>query len=225
MMAAHFSASVRQTELGEYAFEGCKALTSFRFRRDLENKEEMHSKTPFKDCTVLTEFYLDNAVTRADWIPSAPALKSINVAADHPHFKSVDGVLYSKDKKTLLRVPSGIVGEFTVPRTVTSIGSNAFRGSRGITEVILPSSVTTVGDGAFADCAALGSIDLPGKLTEVGKGAFRNCTSLSHIHVSGSVRHIGDGAFDGCKAIESITVSPENKYYRAEGTKLIAVNK
>ncbi len=192
------------TELGGYAFDGCVSLTAFRFKRDLQNAEAMRRESPFRGCTALTEFYLDAAVTRADFLPFAPALTAIKAASDHPHFTTVNGALYTKDKKTLLRVPTGYVGEFTLPRGVKAIAPHAFRDCVGITEVILPSTLLTVGESAFAGCTALRSIDLPGKLTEIGNGTFQGCTALARVHVPGSVRRIAETAFSGCTALPDI---------------------
>ena len=211
-------------EIGGNAFCDCVSLSSFHFKRDLKNAEELHRRTPFSGCSSLRAFYLDKAVTRADWLPSAPMLEEFKIPADHPHFVTVGGVLYSKDKKTLLRVPTARAGEFTVPRGVNAIAPSAFRGCDGITEVILPSTLLTVGNNAFAGCKSLRSIDLPNKLTEVGGGAFSNCSALTRVHISGSVRRVGTDAFDGCTALSEITVSPQNRFYLAQGKKLIPLS-
>ena len=211
------------TELGGGAFENCSGLSSLRFKKDLVNAEEMHKESPLSNCGALTELYLDDGVTRADWIPSAPALLEIKISPNHPKFTTLGGALYSKDKKTLLRVPTGKTGEYSVPRGVVAIAPNAFRGCAGITEVTLPSTLLTIGEGAFADCASLRSMDLPGRVTEVGARAFLGCTALTSLYISGSVRHVGDGALEGCSALGKITISPENKAYRQEGGRLISV--
>ena len=196
-------------------------MTSFHFKRDLSNAEEMHKETPFEGCSSLKEYYLDYGVTRADWLPSAPALISINVPADHPLFTAIDGVLYSKDKRTLLRVPTGYAGEFILPRGVYTIAPNAFRNCSKITEVILPSSLQKIDTGAFLGCSSLRSVNFPGRLTEVGDKAFEGCTELARVHISSSVQRIGEGTFAGCPALRDISISPENKAYRLEGEKIM----
>ncbi|MBR2650456.1 MAG: leucine-rich repeat domain-containing protein [Clostridia bacterium] len=208
-------------ELWDGAFSGCVSLGSLTFGRDLLCDERIHKESPFLGCTALSKICLEDAVRRADWIPAAPALTEFKVSRGHPEFSVVDGALYSKDKKTLLRVPGGISGEYSVPRGVTAIADNAFRGCGGISEVRLPSTLLTIGKRAFAECTSLCSIDIPGKLTDIGEGAFLDCKALTRVHISGSVCHIGEGALLGCDALAELTVSLENKHYRADGCKLL----
>ena len=208
-------------EIHGAAFENCTSLTSLRFCRDLESGERMRREPPFAGCTALTEFFLESSVRRADWLPTAPALTAIRVSPDHPTFVSIDGVLYSKDKRTLLRVPGGLTGPFTVPRGVTAIAPYALCGCTGITAVSLPSSLRTVGEGAFRGMTALTALSLPGKVSEVGKEALADCTALTALHLPGSVCRIGEELLRGCAALTSLTVSPANRHYRAEGTRLI----
>lgn len=208
------------TDLFAYAFKNCRALKRLTFRRALNNREDAHRKSPFLGCESLIEIRLEKEVETVAWLPAAPALMRYTVPTDHPTLRAEGGVLYSKDKKQLLRVPAGLCGEFSVPRGVEVIAENAFRGCDKITEVALPSTLIRIGDAAFRGCSALRSIDLPGKLTEVGARAFADCTSLTSVHISGSVKEIGEDAFVGCSALTDLTVSPGNPRYTAESGKL-----
>lgn len=54
-------------------------------------------------------------------------LKSINVDPENEHYTSIDGVLYTKDVKTLLCYPQAKIGdEFIIPNTVESIADYSF---------------------------------------------------------------------------------------------------
>ena len=73
-------------------------------------------------------------------------LLSINVASDNPNYKSVDGVLYSKDGATLVLYPTNKVGEsFTIADDVTKIESYAFGCLNNLKNLTLSDSVTDVG--------------------------------------------------------------------------------
>jgi len=73
-----------------------------------------------------------------------------------------------------------IIGNITIPNSVTSIGNNAFRNQQNIT-VALGTGVTTIGASAFQNCTGIASIIIPASVTRIGDGAFaglRNVTSL-----------------------------------------------
>ena len=80
---------------------------------------------------------------------SSEALQRINVAKGNPKFASEDGVLFDKEKKTLLCFPCGRTGTYTVPKCVQTIGEDAFNGCDRLEKLIIPDSVTEIGHFAF----------------------------------------------------------------------------
>jgi hypothetical protein len=87
------------------------------------------------------------------------SLSSISVDANNKNFTAIDGVLYSKDQKTLLAYPAGKRDtSYIVPAGVTSIGDDAFQGCARLTSVTIPGSVTSIGDDAFRGCESLTSV-------------------------------------------------------------------
>ena len=93
--------------------------------------------------------------------------------------------------------------------SVTSIGSDAFKGCTGLTSITLPESVTSIGSDAFSDCTGLTSITIPESVTSIGSSAFYGCTGLTSITIPSSVTSIVWMAFDGCTGLTSITI-PES---------------
>ena len=88
---------------------------------------------------------------------------------------------------------------------MTSIGSDAFVGCRGLTSINLPNSVTSIGDNAFLSCTSLTSIEIPNSVTSIGGRAFSNCSGLTSIEIPNSVTSIADGtALMGCSRLYSI---------------------
>ena len=43
---------------------------------------------------------------------------------------------------------------------MTSIGSSAFSGCSGLTEITLPASITSIGDSAFQSCSSLATVTI-----------------------------------------------------------------
>lgn len=71
-----------------------------------------------------------------------PNLESIAVASDNPMYRSVDGVLYSKDMQTLIKCPEGYVGTLSIPEGTTKIGSGALNSCLKLTDIVIPSTIT-----------------------------------------------------------------------------------
>ena len=94
----------------------------------------------------------------------------------------------------------------TIPPNVTSIGYQAFKGYRQLTNVVIPSSVTSIGGYAFFGCKSLTNIKIPPSVTSIGDGTFFRCTSLTSIVIPPSVAQLGYGIFEVCN-LRSIDVT------------------
>ena len=103
------------------------------------------------------------------------------VPEDHPLYQAIDGVLFSKDGKTLLAYPNGRQDEhYDVPAGVEHIWPYAF-GTDYLKTISLPIGLKTIADAAFAGCGRLQSIAVPLTVTEIGKDAFWCCVSLELV--------------------------------------------
>ena len=133
-------------------------------------------------------------------------VQTINVAANNPVYTSVSGILYTKDKKTIVRYPSGRTDtSFSIPANVTAIGTGAFLSSN-LTAVSMPDTLTSIGDSAFNSCKDLSSLTLSSSLTEIDSYAFEYCEKLNRITIPNGVTKIGRNAFSNCSALTSITI-------------------
>ena len=108
-------------------------------------------------------------------------IDAYEVPEDHPLYQAIDGVLFSKDGKTLLAYPNGRTDEhYDVPAGVEHIVRNAF-GTNYLKTISLPIGLKTIADAAFAGCGRLQSIAVPLTVTEIGKDAFWCCVSLELV--------------------------------------------
>lgn len=115
----------------------------------------------FRDCSSLTSVVIPASVTSIgmDVFLGCASLTSITVDENNKNYKSVDGNLYSKDGKTLIKYAIGKKNEeFVIPTGVTSICQDAFYNCESLTSVIIPDSVTSVGNWAFDECENLESV-------------------------------------------------------------------
>lgn len=75
-------------------------------------------------------------------------LKTLKVSKGSKYFSAKDGVLFNRDKTTLVCCPPEKTGKYTIPDGVKTIGTNAFNHSR-LKKVSVPESVTKIKKGAF----------------------------------------------------------------------------
>ena len=185
------------TSIGEYAFEDCSGLTSVTIPNSVTNIGDY----AFQWCDGLTSVTIGDSVTNigGSAFEGCSGLTKFKVDSNNPNYKSVNGLLLSKDGKTLI---AGINGNVVIPDGVTSIESYAFSEYWGLTSVTIPNSVTSIGEGAFFDCGSLTSVTLPDSVTSIGDYAFQWCWDLMSVTIGDSVTSIGKWAFE-CDNLKS----------------------
>lgn len=160
----------------------------------------------FQRCANLESVTIPKSVTSMGKrpFPACYNLTAIDVAKDNTVYCSVNGVLFSKDKKRLVAFPGGKKGSYTVPNGVEVIGNAAFISSN-LETVNLPNSVQTIEEDAFFSCYKLTRVNIPNGVTSIGIYAFAYCNKLPEIVIGSGVKSIGDHAFYQCSALKSIT--------------------
>lgn len=88
---------------------------------------------------------------------------------------------------------------------LSDIGT-AFQSRTNLSSITLPKSVATIGTQAFYNCTALTSIQLPDSLESIGKNAFTSCKALSTIQIPESVQSLGERVFENCSGLTSATL-------------------
>ena len=152
----------------------------------------------FKKGSVVTTINIPASVTTFVNMPFAECstLVCFNVDEGSDNFASVDGVLYSKDKMSLLRYPANKAGEtYTIPADVTKIGREAFKYANNLTSVIIPANVASMGSSAFESCCNITAVEIQNGLTTLSDSAFCDCRSLNSIAIPKSVTKIDGFAF------------------------------
>jgi len=204
------------TSIRKRAFTGCESLTNIT----IPNSVISIGDYVFNDCYSLTSVSIPKSVTNiGNWaFLGCYSLEAINISDDNPNYTSKDGILYTRDMKTLLECPGAKTG-VTIPDSVKSIESGAFAECKNLTSITIPNSVTSIGvetefggcgpfacAGAFFMCESLTSVTIPNSVTSMGDFAFIDCSSLTNITIPNSVTSIGKGAFSGCSSLTSITI-------------------
>ena len=131
-------------------------------------------------------------------------LKAINVDTNNANFKSVDGILYSKDGKILYTYPGGkVTKNYTVLNTVEEISAYAFSGNSNLNSITIPSSVKKIGYAAFYDDKNLTQINIEEGVQTIDAWAFSS-TKIKSLIIPKSVTSIGSYAFYNVNNIEYV---------------------
>ena len=162
----------------------------------------------FDDCTAITEITIPASVTEMGTgvFHFCGSLARIRVASGSTAFASVDGVLFSADKTTLVAFPAAKnASSYTIPDTVTTVADYAFYRCKNLTEIQFGKNVTSTGIYAFAN-TALTAVTVPSSVTDFGYGAFSGCSNLGSATIPGSVGVIGGYTFSDCYNLKSVTL-------------------
>ena len=140
------------------------------------------------------------------------SLSVLNVDPGNLTYKSIDGVLFTKNGETLVRYPTLKRGAYTIPDGVTLIGARAFEFATEVSSITIPASVTEIGEYAFHGVnrpapnmveAIIFAAD--SELTTIGAFAFLECVQIFGITIPAGVTSIGIGAFKEAGSIHTVT--------------------
>lgn len=124
---------------------------------------------------------------------------------EHRLFRDEDGVVFSKDGKTLFFFPPNKeIKQYTIPKGVITIGRLAFSEQKYLEEIDMADSVKTMQQGAFYHCHALKKIRISESVIEIldanlfsPLGMFEGCRRLCEVILPAKLQYIGSHAFMG----------------------------
>ena len=173
--------------IGYSAFSGCQNLTEITIPKSVE--------TIYNDafsCTGLSSITIPNAVRFYQFCgPGLPRnafhscenLTTIEVEDGNNFYFSENGVLFNKNKTTLIAFPAGKSGIYTIPSSVKVIEPQAFEGCNRLTDIMFPNSVEEIHNAACWACDRLNSIRIPSSISYIGNQAFNYCKNLKRVTV------------------------------------------
>lgn len=165
-----------------HAFCGCDSITSIRVPASVK---EMYGSS-FAGCNI----------------------KAYVVDDCNPYYTAIDGVVYSKDLRTLVAFPTDYpIKHYKVLVGTKVIGSEAFMFSH-VDTVELPQGLTTIEYGAF-ECSDICSIEIPDSVTKVEEMAFNFCTKLKHKVISKGLKEIPQQMIASCPELKVLEI-PSN---------------
>lgn len=196
--------------IGYGAFENCKNIIQVVIPEGVS----YIAANAFDGCSNLAKVTIPSSVTDISInFSGCYNLENLDVAEENEIYASEDGVLFNKEKSTLLLCPRGKKGQYTVPATVTKIDFMAFEYS-DLTDIVIQEGLTTVENDVFFG-SSIESISLPDSLTAISSGMFYDCDNLKTLYIPKGVSKIGSDAFGSCENIEFFSVSEDSTYFSA----------
>ena len=216
-------------------FAGCVKLKTVKLSNNLRTIEN----DAFRWCESLTTITIPEKVRKilANPFMECSKLTKINVNKNNKTYISIDGILFTKSKKTLAIYPLGKKNSaYSVPKTVYKIAENAFSESSSIKTIKMTNSVKRIEDNAFAHCYRLKNVTLSQRLTYIGEQVFNDTKfndtdsnwkngylycgnalisvkqNLKQVTVKKGTRILGTRAIDLCENLKKVTL-PEGLLY------------
>ena len=216
-------------------FAGCVKLKTVKLSNNLRTIEN----DAFRWCESLTTITIPEKVRKILTNPfmECSKLTKINVNKNNKTYISIDGILFTKSKKTLAIYPLGKKNSaYSVPKTVYKIAENAFSESSSIRTIKMTNSVKRIEDNAFAHCYRLKNVTLSQRLTYIGEQVFNDTKfndtdsnwkngylycgnalisvkqNLKQVTVKKGTRILGTRAIDLCENLKKVTL-PEGLLY------------
>lgn len=133
------------------------------------------------------------------------ALEEINVAEANTAYKSIDGILFTEDEKTLVSYPMNkACEEYTIPASVTTIGETAFTLCVAVDKVIIPDTVTTLGQYAF-EHSRIKAVEIGNGVTEIPANCF-TYSRVEKVILSDSIKTISFYAFSATSYLNTLII-------------------
>ena len=192
--------------INSYTFECCYSLETLTLSEGIGSI----GYNAFYLCKNLRSVTIPNSVHSIDSsaFSCCHALTEIQVGTNNTKYVSVDGILFSKDMKTLIVYPGGIAQEnYVIPSSVSTIGAYSFSGCKSLQHIIIHENVTEIGNNAFYACVNLDNVTIPRSIKKIKQYTFQACHSLTTINNLEDVESIGESAFENCVGLRIVNLS------------------
>ena len=179
-------------KIPDSTFFNCRALSDIA----IPSTVTTISENAF-NCSGLTIAAIPASVTSigAEAFAACESLTSITVDAANTKYKSVDGVLFSKDGTALLQYPCASDTKiYTIPDGVVTVAKTSFAKTDSLQIVYFADSVKTVEPYAFSECKALSGVFFNDSIETLASLSFQRCPNLMEIIIPAAVTSF-EGAF------------------------------
>lgn len=210
-----FSKNSKVSVISDYAFRDCQSLVKVTLPKRLSVVERI-----FHQCDNLEVINVPDGSLLTEIRPNAfftnKKLKAFNFLGSCTLTKIAKDVFAN-----LTALES-----FAIPKSVTNIESNAFRGCSNMKTVTFDpdAEIAKIGEGAFADCGIV-TINIPKNVTKIEREAFMKCEALTEINITKTTTDISPEAFKQCTNLIDINVDRDNAKYSSIDGYLLSKDK
>ena len=141
------------TTIGSSAFYGCSSLTAI----DFPDSVTTIGAGAFSGCSSLTSVFIPEGITSigVGAFSRGSSLTEILVDENNPNYSNDSlGVLFDKEKTTLLQVPGATGDSYVFPEGVAAIGDSAFAGCENLDKIYFNGTAPAFGKNVFEDVCA-----------------------------------------------------------------------
>ncbi|MBR1991442.1 MAG: leucine-rich repeat domain-containing protein [Bacteroidales bacterium] len=177
-------------------FNGCEELMEIT----LPDSVEVIKDFAFSYCRKLTHLFIPHNVRYIGAGAFAQAgIQNFEMDPANPYFTIIDGVIFSKDRETLVAFPPGYRPHYDIPYGTKTIGPAAFDDCN-LDTITIPPTVTKLGTEAF-QCSGLRDIYIPDTVKEIGDRCFRGSSEMERIRLPNGLTYL-DCIFSSCKKLK-----------------------
>lgn len=204
-------------------------------KEEVENADFMITRYPENynpsDANAAEQIYKSGNAGNLNWTLTQSGILTISGSGDMIHFSESElppwSEFYNRIHTVVIENGVSSIGDYafcypskasgesgiisvSIPGTVSTIGTGAFKNCKNLLSATIPEGVKTVGDSAFMACKRLQHIDFPSSITALGSGAFAQCTGAVRVRFApgSETVHIGDNLFMECYLLEDV-ILPE----------------
>lgn len=142
----------------------------------------------FYGCSEVTSIDIPYSVLRIvdGAFKGCSGIKKFTVNENNQSYKDVDGILFSKDNKMLIKYPAQKeTTEYVISEEVAIICTEAFMDNAFLRKISVGNFVTAISDNSFKNCSALEEVELGGNVRIIGAESFKNCPKLMLVNAHG----------------------------------------
>ena len=202
------SFSKKITCIDDYAFYGCSGLKEAILPESLVTI----GRLAFGSCESMEKIYIGSSASNIMELSmcGCRSLKNIEISPKNKSFKSIDGIMCTKDGTALVTCPLDRTGKITIPDSVITIKECAFYDCKKIEEICAGNNLKYIDEAAFYGCENLKKVNFGDSVKKIRAYAFADCSSLEKFATTENLTAIGNSAFCGCKNLKEISILSNN---------------